>query len=397
MINKRVYGMTNLKEYKLSELLEIKYGKDHKNLSTGNIPCYGTGGLMRYVDKYLYNKKSILIPRKGSLQNLYFMDGPFWTVDTLFWSKINEELVNPKFLYYNIKTLDLSKLDEGSAVPSLTTKSLNQISIRIPLLETQKKIASILSSLDDKIEINNEMNKTLEDIAQTLFKNWFIDFEFPNEEGKPYKSSGGKFVESELGLIPEGWRVGGLEEIGVIASGGTPSRANEEYYTNNGIPWITPKDLSINKNKFIERGIIDITKEGLAKSSTKLLPKGTILYSSRAPIGYLAISKTIVTTNQGFKSIIPNNFENTEFIYQLLKEITPYIESVAGGSTFKEISSQGMKNIKIIIPSNLILKRFYKMTSFLNIKIESLEKEIQMIKEISKRSLPKLMNGEIEI
>ncbi len=389
--------MTNLKEYKLSELLEIKYGKDHKNLSTGNIPCYGTGGLMRYVDKYLYNKKSILIPRKGSLQNLYFMDGPFWTVDTLFWSKINEELVNPKFLYYNIKTLDLSKLDEGSAVPSLTTKSLNQISIRIPLLETQKKIASILSSLDDKIEINNEMNKTLEDIAQTLFKNWFIDFEFPNEEGKPYKSSGGKFVESELGLIPEGWRVGGLEEIGVIASGGTPSRANEEYYTNNGIPWITPKDLSINKNKFIERGIIDITKEGLAKSSTKLLPKGTILYSSRAPIGYLAISKTIVTTNQGFKSIIPNNFENTEFIYQLLKEITPYIESVAGGSTFKEISSQGMKNIKIIIPSNLILKRFYKMTSFLNIKIESLEKEIQMIKEISKRSLPKLMNGEIEI
>ena len=241
------------------------------------------------------------------------------------------------------------------------------------------------------------MNKTLEEMAQTLFKRWFIDFDFPNENGEPYRSSGGKMVDSELGEIPEGWEVGNFENIGIIASGGTPSKSNEEYYTKNGIPWITPKDLSLNKNKFITKGSLDITEKGLAKSSTKLLPKGTVLFSSRAPIGYLAIAEVNVTTNQGFKSIIPNNSENTEFIYQLLKEITPHIESIAGGSTFKEISSQGMKSINITIPSDLILKKYFEITESFNKKIQNLEKEIQSLTEIRDTLLPKLMSGEIEV
>ncbi len=316
--------------------------------------------------------------------------------------RANEEKAFPKFIYYTMQQKEFKNFIESIAFGTSTQPNMkiqDLLNFKIPnfRLETQEKIASILSALDDKIEINNEMNKTLEEMAQTLFKRWFIDFDFPNENGEPYRSSGGKMVDSELGEIPEGWEVGNFENIGIIASGGTPSKSNEEYYTKNGIPWITPKDLSLNKNKFITKGSLDITEKGLAKSSTKLLPKGTVLFSSRAPIGYLAIAEVNVTTNQGFKSIIPNNSENTEFIYQLLKEITPHIESIAGGSTFKEISSQGMKSINITIPSDLILKKYFEITESFNKKIQNLEKEIQSLTEIRDTLLPKLMSGEIEV
>ena len=277
-----------MKEYRLSELLEIKYGKDHKALLNGEIPCYGTGGLMRHVDKFLYDKESILIPRKGSLQNLYFVNKPFWTVDTLFWSKINKDLVKAKFLFYKLKTLNFSILNEGSAIPSLTTKTLNQIIVSIPNLETQEKIASILSALDDKIEINNEMNKTLEEMAQTLFKRWFIDFDFPNENGEPYKSSGGKMVDSELGEIPEGWEIKELEdllELIIDYRGKTPKKLGGDW-SNSGVKAISAKNI-----KNLE--LIDIENMNMCNNQMynkwmkdKLI-EGDILMTSEAPLGEL--------------------------------------------------------------------------------------------------------------
>ena len=129
-------------ECKLGDILELKYGKDHKALSDGNIPVYGSGGIMRYADTFLYDKESILIPRKGTLSNIFYIDGkrPFWTVDTIFWSKINTELTFGKFLFYYLKTIDFANLNVGSAVPSLTTKVLNEVDISLPPLEEQKAI-----------------------------------------------------------------------------------------------------------------------------------------------------------------------------------------------------------------------------------------------------------------
>ncbi|MEH6735019.1 MAG: restriction endonuclease subunit S [Shewanella sp.] len=161
----------------LSDVIEIKYGKDHKKLNEGLIPCYGSGGIMRYVSEYLYDKESILIPRKGSLNNIYYLEKPFWTVDTLFWSKINLSKVDPKFLYYQLKLTDFNRLNEGSAVPSLTVPILNNIKIKLPSIRVQKSISGILSCLDDKIELIQQTNETLEKMAQALFKSWFVDFD----------------------------------------------------------------------------------------------------------------------------------------------------------------------------------------------------------------------------
>ena len=198
-------------------------------------------------------------------------------------------------------------------MPNLNTSILSQVPFSFPEYEEQRAIAATLSALDDKIELNNRINKTLEEMAQALFKHWFVDFEFPDENGQPYKSGGGEMEGSELGLIPKGWKVGVISDLGQVVGGSTPSKANNDYYTDGGIPWITPKDLSVNRDKYIGRGAIDITEAGLRNSSAQVMPKGTVLFSSRAPIGYIAIAKNNVTTNQGFKSVVPHAGVSSEF------------------------------------------------------------------------------------
>lgn len=147
--------------YKLGEIVDIKYGKDHKKLNAGRVPVYGTGGIMRYVDNYLYDGESVLIPRKGSLNNIYYVVGKFWTVDTIFWTIINKNIVLPKYLFYFLKRIDFEKLNVGSAVPSLTQKILNEIQIDIPSIEKQKDIIDKISVFERKINLNNEINTNL--------------------------------------------------------------------------------------------------------------------------------------------------------------------------------------------------------------------------------------------
>lgn len=392
-----------MKEYRLSELLEIKYGKDHKALLNGEIPCYGTGGLMRHVDKFLYDKESILIPRKGSLQNLYFVNKPFWTVDTLFWSKINKDLVKAKFLFYKLKTLNFSILNEGSAIPSLTTKTLNQIIVSIPNLETQEKIASILSALDDKIEINNEMNKTLEEMAQTLFKRWFIDFDFPNENGEPYKSSGGKMVDSELGEIPEGWEIKELEdllELIIDYRGKTPKKLGGDW-SNSGVKAISAKNI-----KNLE--LIDIENMNMCNNQMynkwmkdKLI-EGDILMTSEAPLGelyYFAEKKEYILSQRiyGIRAdkikILPS-----VLFYSLQSPIVMAdILNRATGTTVTGIRQTELRKVKLIVPPCKVQKKIESILHINSLKKLKLSEEIQTLKEIRDTLLPKLMNGEVEV
>lgn len=376
------------KEDVLGNVLEVKYGKDHKKLADGQYPVYGSGGLMRYVDSKLYDGPSILIPRKGTLNNIMFVESPFWTVDTMFWSIINTDKVDPKFLFYSICKRDFASMNVGSAVPSMTVNILNDIQISYPKnIEDQRCIASILSSLDRKIELNNKINADLEEMAQAIFKNWFVDFE-------PFKD--GKFVDSELGMIPEGWKVGRLDEIADVVGGSTPSKAKPEYYTQKGIAWLTPKDLSNHPAVYTSRGEIDITEEGYNSTSTKLMPKGTILFTSRAPIGYISIAQNDICTNQGFKSLVPKK-AGTCFLYCFLKYVTPEIENKSTGSTFKEASGSLMKSLQVIMPEQKVFEDFETIVSPLFARIESLEKENSRLSLLRDTLLPRLMSGELEI
>ena len=166
--------MEEWKEYKLGEILTVKYGKDHKRIAEGDIPIYGSGGLMRYGEQSLYEGPSILIPRKGSLNNIMYSDKPFWTVDTMFWTIINEEVANPLFVYYSICKKDFASLNVGSAVPSLTVPVIEDIDILLPSKEIQNRIATILKSLDDKIEVNRRINDNFRSAFLVVMLIWLL-------------------------------------------------------------------------------------------------------------------------------------------------------------------------------------------------------------------------------
>ena len=379
-----------MKEYYLSELLELKYGKDHKTLGNGTIPCYGSGGVIRYVNNSLYEKESILIPRKGSLNNLFFINKPFWTVDTLFWSIINEKIVLPRYLFYKLKNLNLSSFNEGSAVPSLTTKTLNKISIKIHDLKLQEKIVSILSLLDEKIELNKKINQNLEEIAQTLFKRWFIDFEFPNEEGKPYKSSGGKMIESELGEIPEGWKIKNLLEVGDFING----LAMQKYRpldTEDSLKVIKIKEMNSGFSKESELCSVNIP-------DTYKVNFGDILFSWSGTLKVMFWNKECGGLNQHIFKVIPKNV-NKLFLYFWLKiHLQTFIQiAQSKATTMGHIKRNDLNNSKIIVPNTEFW--IYKekiLNSYLE-KIVYQSKEIEKLIELRDYLLPKLMNGEIDV
>ena len=160
---------------RLGDVCAIRYGKDHKKLSDGSIPTYGSGGIMRYVDTAICEQPSVLIPRKGTLGNLFYTDEPFWTVDTLFWTDIDQTKIVPKYLYYQLKQKDLASYNVGTAVPSLTVEVLNEIDLDVPSIDKQRRIVEVLNSFDSKIALNNQLNDYLANLCETIASRYCND------------------------------------------------------------------------------------------------------------------------------------------------------------------------------------------------------------------------------
>ena len=377
--------MSEWKEVTISEIAFLKNGKKRPDTS-GLIPVYGGNGIMDYVNTH-NDEDCIAIGRVGAYCGcVYLTKGKVWISDNAISAKANSNADN-NYLYYLLDSLNLNRHRIGGAQPLMTQDLIGRIKVFLPPLPTQRRIASILSSLDDKIAINRRICENLEAQAQALFKHWFIDF-------APFKN--GKFVESELGMIPEGWRVGTLEELGEVVGGATPSKANDSYYTQKGIAWLTPKDLSNKLMKFTSRGEIDITQEGYDSCSAKLMPKGSVLFSSRAPIGYLTIAKNDICTNQGFKSVVPK-YAGTAYIYYLLKNNTKRIESMASGTTFKEASGSLMKSLSVVVPPKRIIDEYEASVAEMFNEQEVIEQESSRLSALRDTLLPKLMSGEIKV
>lgn len=349
------------------------------------------------------NENSLLLSINGTIGSMAFYKGEKVMLGKSaaylnFNSGIN------KFYYYYFQLAHIQRhfynIATGSTIKNLSLKSIQDFEVPVPSDFEWQGIARVLSSLDSKIELNNKINAELESMAKSLYDYWFVQFDFPNENGKPYKSSGGKMVwNKELKReIPEGWFSGNLSELGEIIGGSTPSREIEDNFDINGIPWITPKDLSLNtRNKFIERGEVSISKLGLKAASLKTLPKGTILMSSRAPVGYMAIASEDVTTNQGFKSFVPYPKYPTSFIYYTVKNALPKIINNASGSTFKEISAGTLKTIKVCLSDFKTVKLYNDKVESIFKKQSILESESKKLVELRDWLLPMLMNGQVKV
>lgn len=274
-------------------------------------------------------------------------------------------------------------------------------SIPLPPIDKtiQTKLSGILERIDQKISLNTRMNAELEAMAKQLYDYWFVQFDFPNENSKPYKSSGGKMVWNEKlkREIPEGWEVKEIGEIAEIVNGATPLTSDDTNYGND-IIWITPYDLSNQKNKFIVKGQRSISQKGYDSCSTTLLPKGSVLMSSRAPIGLLAIANTELCTNQGFKSFVPNDMEDTYYLYYYLQTNMPQIEQLGAGTTFKEVSRNTMAQYSMLYVNDRCLYKTWsdKIKPIFNMQA-SLEKEINHLTHLRDSLLPMLMNGQVKV
>lgn len=285
----------------------------------------------------------------------------------------------PEYIYYVLTQQEITEYLQSiaeqsvSAYPSIKPSDIENLEFLLPDRKTQEKIVSILRSIDEKIVQNNKINNNLEQQAEALFHSLFV------EDVNPI------------------WKEGVLSDLGTVVAGGTPSKTKPEYYSRKGIAWITPKDLSLNKSKFISHGEIDISELGFSKSSAIKMPTGTVLFSSRAPIGYIAIAANEVTTNQGFKSVVPNENVGTAFMYYLLRFLLPTIEGMASGSTFKEISGAGMKSVPVVIPDNETIDKFNAFCTPIFKQQEVLEAENSRLVDIRDALLPKLMAGDLDV
>ena len=383
----------------LSDLIDFKNGKSIKP-SSGNIPIYGGNGILGYSEKYNY-KNILIIGRVGAYcGSIHYHKEKCWVSDNAIAGEVKSDY-SIDYLYYLMKSLNLNDRQVGSSQPLLTQGVLNNISVKIyESSQTQQSIAAILSALDKKIALNKQINARLEEMAKTLYDYWFVQFDFPDANGKPYKSSGGDMVFDETlkREIPKGWEVKSLGNLAEIVGGSTPSTADSDNFCSNGTAWITPYDLSKNQdNKFISHGEIDVSEKGIKNASLKKYPTGTVLMSSRAPIGYMAIARNEVTTNQGFKSFIPNKGFSKEFVFYAVKNSLKSIMQSASGSTFKEVSATTLHSIQAVFPKHELVEKYTERSKKIFKIQDNLEKQNHHLTQLRDFLLPMLMNGQVSV
>ena len=318
--------------------------------------------------------------------------------------KPNNSILSGKYLNAFLHSGYIKKYFELNATGSgmrytLSIDTLNNTPILAPSVKIQERIGHIFSDIDRKICLNRQINDNLEVMAKQLYDYWFVQFDFPNEDGKPYKSSGGVMVWNERlkREIPVGWQVENLIDFAEIKNGATPSTTDDANYGGN-IVWITPKDLSDQQSKFVYQGERNITKQGFDSCSTSMLPTNSVLMSSRAPIGLVSIAKHEVCTNQGFKSFIPKNIENSIYLYYYIKHHIKQIEQLGTGTTFKEVSRDDLCKFPIlVVGANEAYKQWIELQDKIANKQFVLKKEIAALTKQRDELLPLLMNGQATV
>lgn len=378
---------------------------------TDNFNNYVTEERASGYRKAIAVRGDIVITHRGTLGQIAYVPDDsqyekYVISQSQFKVRLDTEKVNPVYFTYYFHTNEgqqrLLSFKSHVGVPALAQATTNFRLLDFPLIPKPKQdaIASVLETLDKKIELNNQINAELEAMAKMLYDYWFVQFDFPDVDGKPYKSSGGKMVYNKVlkREIPEGWENGDLDDIGQVVGGSTPSTRERNNFADIATPWITPNDLSKNQgNKFISRGAQDVTADGIKSASLKIYPTGTVLLSSRAPIGYMAIAQNPLTTNQGFKSFIPNKGYSTEFVYYSVENSLKAIEQYSSGSTFKEISGSVLKTVKTILPESKIVDDYTVKVADIFARQNNLELENQQLSSLRDWLLPMLMNGQVTV
>ena len=414
------------KQYSLGDICENIFSggtpsTKNTNYWNGSIPWLSSGetrnNFINSTEKTItldgVNNSSTKLAKKGDIviasagQGYTRGQTSFCNIDTyinqsLIAIRTNNAKIHNKYLYYNLKGRydELRQLSDGHSIRgSLTTKIIKDLVIKLPSLEEQEKIANILSSLDDQRELNNEMNKTLEEMAQSIYKRWFVDFEFPNEDGQPYKSSGGEMVESELGMIPKGWEVKVLGDICDVKGGKRLPKGKIVLDEKTEYPYLRVTDITsgyVNMNS-----IKYIDEETREKISRYIIEYSDLYISIAGTIGLVgSINKELdgASLTENMARIICNNIEKYYMkLYLNYGEIQHLIKTRAVGSTQPKLPLYVIKDIPVLVPTDKVMNRFKEIIIPVYKSIEENLSNIETIVEIRDSLLPKLMSGEIKV
>lgn len=361
---------------RLGDVCSIRYGKDHKKLSDGKIPVYGSGGIMRHVDKALWDKPSVLIPRKGTLGNLFFVDKPFWTVDTLFWTDIDQSRVMPRFLYYALKTKNLAELNVGTAVPSLTTDVLNEVEVDIPDLDLQESIVSLLQAFDSTINVNSLTNDYLHDLVMAVSRSIYWEIEAADE------------------ALPDGWRWVEVDEIAELVSRGITPKYDEDSDET-----VLGQTCVRNNLVLVENGRLHKPK----KVNEKWLRKGDLLINSTG-VGSLGRTAQVwfepekLTVDSHITIVRARKPEHALYLGFWAFAHERYIESLHTGSTGQtELPRDHVKAIRFVLPGAATLSWFNSIAEPVVKAIVANQDENKKLEVLHDALLPKLMSGEIDV
>lgn len=328
---------------------------------------------------------SVYVVKPGD--RFYFKDG------NLTWFRDFKEL-DSRFLYYWIGSpqgkAELQKCMIGSSQSAFTIVLLKSITIELPPLHVQQRIAAILSSYDELIENAQRRIKTLASMTSVIYREWFVKFRFPGCESVSR-------ISSTLGDIPQGWEVKKVADSFNISGGGTPSRKEKMFWESGTIQWYSPSDLTATASMFMDDSSDHITEDGLAQSSARLFPAGSVMLTSRATIGAIAINTHEACTNQGFITCFPNDRVPLYFLFHWLNENIPTFQRMASGATFKEISRGVFKTIEFLQPQDEIVRQFEAVASPIAEQILALQRQIKNLRRTRDLLLPRLLSGKIDV
>jgi len=357
------------------------------------------------LDKYILEEGDIVFARTGnSTGRTYFHEnknGKLAFAGFLIKYGIDPSKINPKFLKYYTVTNEykqwVNNLSVGSTRGNMNAQTFSDCQIPLIKRTQQNLLVDVLSALDDKIELNNKINAELEALAKTLYDYWFVQFDFPNADGQPYKSSDGEMVYNEQlkREIPEGWEVCTVSELAKTGSGGTPLSTKLEYYNDGKIAWINSGETN---NPFIINTKNYITELGLKNSSAKIFPKNTLLMAMYgATAGKVSFLKFEATTNQAICAIIPNNKEHTYLLKYTLESMYQYLINLSSGSARDNLSQDKIKKLQIINPNQIVLTKFHQFVDGLYNKYYINSQQNQELASLRDWLLPMLMNGQVTV
>lgn len=385
--------MSEWKTYKWGDLISLEYGKPipDKNLLDGQYPVYGTNGRIGTSNLTpLCKHPSIIVGRKGAYRGVHYSNKPFSVIDTAFFVEPKTSILDLKWAYYKLLTVNINKMDSGSAIPSTDRYEIYSLSVELPSLDEQRRIAGILGSLDDKIELNRRLNANLEAQAQALFRSWFVDFE-------PFRD--GPFVDSELGKIPQGWKICRLKD------------ATKEIIRGFTSKYVEKSDLinlnqKVNKGQYLDRQYYKFLNPEIAIPTNKFAQQNDILLNSLGQgtlgrVHYYGELTPNIVIDQHITIIRANNTTfQPSFIYLFLSsnEVQYSIEGMVTGSTgMQMLNISQVREMNILQPDVNTMNKFHNIVQPFFVEIRKNNAETEIIAKIRDTLLPKLMAGEIKI